>query len=134
MSLLMLYSYFNFDRICLLHKTRCWRCRYLSSYIIHWMSSLKVASRQRSRLFKLADFQLWHTWNFHEGNSAYIAKVFWRQKQNLSNHNNQNIDCFNLTNFFKFFGKCQIFEYLPSQRVFLTAKKAILDWKAKRSS
>ena len=28
-----------------------------------------------------------------------LQKFFWRQKQNLSNHNNQIMDCFNLTNF-----------------------------------
>ena len=89
----------NLDRICLLQKTRCWRCRYLSSYIIHWMSSPKVASRQRSRLFQ-ADFQLWHNWNFHEGNSAYIAKVFLTSETKLVKSQQSKYGLFQFDEFF----------------------------------
>ena len=105
----MLYSYSNFDRICLLQKTRCWRCRYLSSYIICWMSSPKVASRQRSRLFKLADFQLWHTWNFHEGNSAYIAKVFLTSETKLVKSQQSKYGLFQFDEFLKFWSKMSNF-------------------------
>ena len=66
-----------------------------------------------------------------------LQNFFWRQKGNLSNHNNSIMNSFHLTNFWRgtYFAKqMSISIFLPSQRVFLTVKKEILDWKAKRSS